>query len=142
MPYERFKAKPVSAALDIAGADQIRARRVSGRLITRRAAAAGALGGLWAGLLTGILFGLFTAGNAWFAIPVAGLGLGVLCGAGFAIVAHLAIRGRRDFGPLPGLSACDHAAARGGCAGRGGRAERGRNTLGHAGLAPPGTPAA
>jgi hypothetical protein len=142
MPYERFKAKPVSAALDIAGADQIRARRVSGRLITRRAAAAGALGGLWAGLLTGILFGLFTAGNAWLAIPVAGLGLGVLCGAGFAIVAHLAIRGRRDFGPLPGLSACDHAAARGGCAGRGGCAERGRNTLGHAGLAPPGTPAA
>jgi predicted lipid-binding transport protein (Tim44 family) len=136
MPYERVKAKPVSAALDVAAADQIQARRVSERLITRRAAAAGALGGLWAGLLTGILFGLFTAGNAWFAIPVAGLGLGVLCGAAFAIVAHLAIRSRRDFGPLPGLSACDHAAARGGCA------ERARNTVGQAGLAPPGTPAA
>jgi hypothetical protein len=114
----------------------IQIERVSGWPITGRAAAAGALSGLWAGLLTGILFGHFTAVNAWVAMLVAGPGLGVLCGATFAIAAHLAIRGRRDLGSLRGLPADDGLIA---CESGAGRS---RNAPGQAGLVPPGTPAA
>jgi hypothetical protein len=79
--------------LDIVGSDLQLVERVTGRLTKWRAAAAGALSGMWAGLLIGILFGLFTTGHAWLAIVAAGIGLGVLWGAIFGFVAHLATRG-------------------------------------------------
>jgi len=66
------------------------------------AAAAGALSGLWVGLLIGILFGLFTTGHAWLAMMAVGIGLGLLWGAIFGFVAHLAARGERDFSSLRG----------------------------------------
>jgi hypothetical protein len=46
--------------LDIVGSDLQMVERVTGRLTKWRAAAAGAVSGMWAGLLIGILFGLFT----------------------------------------------------------------------------------
>jgi hypothetical protein len=135
MLYERFSHS--GQYLDTADVDPLLARRVTGRLITGRAAAAGALSGLWAGLLTGILFGLFTGVNTWIAMLVAGVGLGVLCGATLAIAAHLAVRSQGGLGSLRGLSARhdDVTAHEFG-------AMRARNALGQAGLVPPDTPAA
>jgi hypothetical protein len=115
----------------------MKAGRVTGRMITGRAAAAGGLSGVWAGVLTGILLGLFTAVNTWVAMLAGGIGLGVLGGATFAIAAHLAIRGQRDPGPRRVLSVRDDDVTA-----RGGGADRARNALGHAGLVPPDTPAA
>src|SRR6059036_1524065 len=76
--------------LDIVGSDLRLLERVTGRLTKWRAAAAGGLSGMWAGLLIGILFGLFTTGHAWLAIVAVGTGLGVLWGAIFGFAAHLA----------------------------------------------------
>jgi hypothetical protein len=131
MLYRRVSANPIGAAWNTV------ARLAEQRPITWRAAAAGALSGLWAGLLTGILFGLFTAANAWVAMLVAGLGLAVLCGATFAIAAHLAIRGQRNLGSLHGRSA-----RRDDLIAREGGAERARDTPGQAGPPPPDTPPA
>src|ERR1700742_3002063 len=64
--------------LDIVGSDLQLVERVTGRLTKWRAAAAGALSGMWAGLLIGILLGLFTTGHAWLALVAAGLSLRVL----------------------------------------------------------------
>src|SRR6185295_18745167 len=91
--------------LDIVGSDLQLVERVTGRLTKWRAAAAGALTGMWAGLLIGILFGLFTTGHAWLAVVAAAIGFGVLWGAIFGFVKHLATRGERDFSSLRGLSA-------------------------------------
>jgi len=93
---------------------------------------AGALSGLWVGLLIGILFGLFTTGHAWLAMMAVGIGLGLLWGAVFGFVAHLATRGERDFSSLRGLSA-----ARYDLVAREGGAERARAALERAGLLPP-----
>ena len=117
--------------LDIVGSDLQLVERVTGRLTKWRAAAAGALSGMWAGLLIGILFGLFTTGHAWLAIVAAGIGLGVLWGAIFGFAAHLATRGERDFSSLRGLSA-----ARYDLIAREGGAERARAALEQAGLLP------
>jgi hypothetical protein len=86
---------------------------------------------MWAGLLIGILFGLFTTGHAWLAIVAAGIGLGVLWGAIFGFVAHLATRGERDFSSLRGLSAAHYDLIA-----REGGAERARAALELAGLLP------
>jgi len=86
---------------------------------------------MWAGLLIGILFGLFTTGQAWLAIVAAGIGLGVLWGAIFGFVKHLATRGERDFSSLRGLSA-----ARYDLIAREGGAEQARAALERAGLLP------
>src|SRR5205085_9977243 len=91
--------------LDIVGSDRRLVERVTGRLTKWRAAAAGALSGMWAGLLVGILFGLFSAGHAWLVMVAAGIGLGVLWGGIFGFAAHLATRGERDFSSLRGLTA-------------------------------------
>jgi hypothetical protein len=105
---------------------------VPGRLTKARAAAVGALSGMWVGLLIGILFGLFTSGHAWLAMVAAGIGLGVLWGGIFGFAAHLATRGERDFSSLRALSAAhyDRVAREGG-------AERARAALGQVGLLPP-----
>jgi hypothetical protein len=91
--------------LDIIGSDLRLVERVTGRLTKGRAAAAGALSGMWGGLLIGILLGLFTTGHAWLTMVTVGLGLGILWGAVFGFAAHLATRGKRDFSSLRGLSA-------------------------------------
>ena len=49
--------------LDIAGSDLRLIERVTGRLTRSRAAAAGAVSGLWVGLLIGALLALFTTGH-------------------------------------------------------------------------------
>src|SRR2546429_6185747 len=122
--------------LDIVGSDLQLVERVTGRLTKWRAAAAGALSGMWAGLLIGILFGLFTTGHAWLAIVAAGIGFGLLWGAIFGFAAHLAKRGERDFSSLRGLSAGPHdpITREGGAARAPGAPERARV------LPPPGPP--
>jgi len=77
------------------------------------------------------LFGLFTTGHAWLAIVAAGIGLGVLWGAIFGFVAHLATRGARDFSSLRGLSAAHYDLIA-----REGGTERARVALEQAGLLP------
>ena len=117
--------------LDIVGSDLQMVERVTGRLTKWRAAAAGAVSGMWAGLLIGILFGLFTTGHAWLAVVAVGIGLGVLWGAVFGFAAHLATRGERDFSSLRGISA-----ARYDLIAREGGTERARAALERAGLLP------
>src|SRR5579859_2136223 len=58
--------------LDIVGSDLRLIERVTGRLTTMRAAGAGALSGLWAGLLIGTLLGLFTSGHSFLAAAATG----------------------------------------------------------------------
>jgi hypothetical protein len=118
--------------LDIIGSDLRLVERVTGRLTKARAAAVGALSGLWVGLLIGILFGLFTTGHAWLAMVAVGLGLGVLGGAVFGFVAHLATRGQRDFSSMRGLTASHYDLIA-----RESGAERARAMLAEAGLLPP-----
>jgi MFS family permease len=76
--------------LDIVGTDLQLVERVTGRLTKWRAAAAGGISGMWAGLLIGVLFALFTTGHGWLAVVAVGIGLGVLWGAIFGFAAHLA----------------------------------------------------
>ncbi len=117
--------------LDIIGSELRLVERITGRLTKIRAAAAGAVGGLWIALLIGILFGLFTTGHAWLAVVATGVGLGVLWGAILGFAAHLASRGKRDFSSLRVLSA-----ARYDLVARDGSAERARAMLSQAGLLP------
>lgn len=117
--------------LDIVGSDLRLVERVTGRLTKARAAGAGAVSGMWVGLLIGILFGMFTTGHAWLAMVAAGIGLGVLGGAAFGFVAHLATRGERDFSSLRGLTATHYDLIA-----REGGAERARAALSQAGLLP------
>ena len=118
--------------LDIVGSDLRLVERVTGRLTKARAAGAGAVSGMWVGLLIGILFGMFTTGHAWLAMMAVGIGLGLLWGAVFGFVAHLATRGERDFSSLRGLSAAHYDLVA-----REGGAERARAALERAGLLPP-----
>jgi hypothetical protein len=88
---------------------------------------------MWVGLLIGILLGLFTTGHAWLAMVAVGLGLGVLWGAAFGFVAHLATRGQRDFSSVRGLTASHYDLIA-----REGGAEQARAMLAQAGLLPQG----
>jgi len=119
--------------LDIVGSELQLVERITGRLTKTRAAAAGAVGGMWIGLLIGVLFGLFTTGHAWLAVIATGVGMGVVWGAAFGFAAHLASRGKRDFSSLRALSA-----ARYDLVARDGGAERARVMLSQAGLLPTG----
>jgi len=91
--------------LDIVGSDLRLIERVTGRLTTARAAGAGAISGLWVGLLIGALLALFTSGHAWLAVLLVAAGFGALWGAVFAFAAHSATRGQRDFSSVRGLAA-------------------------------------
>jgi hypothetical protein len=117
--------------LDIVVSELQMVERVTGRLTKWRAAGAGAVSGMWAGLLIGVLLGLFTTGHAWLAMVAAGVGLGVLWGAIFGFAAHLATRGERDFSSVRGISA-----ARYDLIAREGGTERARAALERAGLLP------
>jgi hypothetical protein len=78
---------------------------VTGRLTKGKAALAGAISGAWFGLFIGLLFGLFTTGQAWWWVILSSLVLGVIAGAVFGFVGHLATRGQRDFTSIQALAA-------------------------------------
>src|ERR1700742_4941124 len=91
--------------LDIVGSELRLVERVTGRLTKTRAAGAGAVSGLWAGLLFGVLLGLFTSGHSFLAVAATGAALGILWGAVFGYAAHASTRGRRDFSSVRQLVA-------------------------------------
>src|ERR1700759_4583073 len=94
--------------LDVVGSDLRLVERVPARLTRGRAAGAGALSGLWVGLLFGVLLGLFTSGHSFLAVAVTGAALGVLWGAAFGFAAHARTRGQRDFSSVQRLVAAHY----------------------------------
>ena len=117
--------------LDIVGSGLRLVERVTGRLTRGRAAAAGALTGLWAGLLFGVLLALFTSGHSFLAIAATGAALGVAWGAIFGYVAHTSTKGQRDFSSVRGLVATHYDLIA-----REGTVDRARTMLSDAGLLP------
>ncbi len=117
--------------LDIVGSGLQLVERVTGRLTRARAAGAGALSGMWAGLLFGILLGLFTSGHSFLAVAATGAALGVLWGAAFGYVAHARTRGQRDFSSVRRLDATRYDLIA-----RDGTVDRARYMLREAGLLP------
>src|SRR5215212_3820666 len=82
----------------IIGTDLKMIEKVTGRLTTGRAVAAGAAGGAWWGLFVGLLLGIFsTNGTAWIGSVLAGLLIGLVFGALFGWMGYAATQGRRDF---------------------------------------------
>jgi hypothetical protein len=82
----------------IIGTDLRMIEKVTGRLTTGRAIAAGAAGGAWWGLFVGLLLGIFsTNGGAWVGSVLTGLVIGLLFGAVFGWIGYAATGGRRDF---------------------------------------------
>lgn len=74
---------------------------VSGRLTTGRAALEGGRQGALLGLFLGLLFGLlFTVEEAFFGVVVYSAVLGIVLGAAFGAIGHLATGGRRDFSSI------------------------------------------
>jgi hypothetical protein len=118
--------------LDIVGSGLHLVEQVTGRLTKTRAAGAGAVSGLWAGLLFGVLLGLFTSGHSFLVVAATGAALGVLWGAVFGYVAHASTRGRRDFSSVRQL-----VATRYDLIARGGTVDRAKSMLSEAGLLPP-----
>lgn len=117
--------------LDIVGSGLRLVERVTGRLTKARAAGAGALTGLWAGLLFGVLIGLFTSGHSFLVVAVTGAALGTAWGAVFGFVAHARTRGQRDFSSVSQL-----VATRYDLIAREGTVDRARSMLSAAGLLP------
>src|SRR5690348_8674835 len=117
--------------LDIVGSGLRLVERVTGRLTRGRAAAAGALSGLWVGLLFGVLLGLFTSGHSFLAVAATGAALGVAWGAIFGYVVHAGTKGQRDFSSVRGLVATHYDLIA-----REGTVDRARAMLGDAGLLP------
>ncbi len=117
--------------LDIVGSGLRLVERVTGRLTRARATEAGALSGLWAGLLVGTLLGLFTSGHSLLAVIVTGAALGLAWGAIFGYLAHARTRGQRDFSSVRALTATHYDLVA-----REGTADRARLMLGDAGLLP------
>jgi hypothetical protein len=117
--------------LDIVGSGLRLVERVTGRLTRGRAAAAGALTGLWAGLLFGVLLGLFTSGHSFLAVAATGAALGVAWGAIFGYVAHTSTKGQRDFSSVRALVATHYDLIA-----REGTVDRARTMLSEAGLLP------
>ena len=82
---EKFPVENVT----IIGTDLRQIEKVTGRLTTGRAIAAGAAGGAWWGLFVGLLLGIFsTDGGAWIGSVLTGLVIGLVvrrrCSAGWA----------------------------------------------------------
>ena len=117
--------------LDIVGSGLRLVERVTGRLTRARATGAGALSGLWAGLLVGTLLGLFISGHSFLAVIVTGAALGAGWGAIFGYLAHARTRGQRDFSSVRGLAATHYDLVA-----REGTADRARLLLSDAGLLP------
>lgn len=111
--------------LDIVGSDLQLIERVTGRLTTGRAAAAGAASGAWMGLFVGLLLSLFTSAHtAWFGLVLAAVVVGAIWGALLGFAAHAATRGRRDFASVRSIVAMRYDLIA-----RGGTAERARTML-------------
>jgi hypothetical protein len=90
----------------IVGADLRLVEKVTGRLTSGRAAAAGAVSTGWLGLLFGLFVGLFAdSSTATFGLALYGLLFGAVAGAILGFVAHAATGGRRDFSSMTGLAA-------------------------------------
>jgi hypothetical protein len=91
---EKFPVENVT----IIGSDLRQIEKVTGRLTTGRAIAAGAAGGAWWGLFVGLLLGIFsTSGGTWIGSVLTGLLIGLAFGAAFGWMGYAATRGRRDF---------------------------------------------
>jgi len=74
------------------------AENVLGRLTYPRAAAMGAGGGVWFGLLFGVFLAIFTPNAVWWLATILwGVLWGVVAGVIFGVVWHALSRGRRDF---------------------------------------------
>lgn len=116
--------------LDIVGSDLKLVERVTGRLTTGRAAAAGAASGAWFGLFVGLLLGLFS-NSAWFGLIITGLVIGAVWGAIFGYLGHAAFRGTRDFSSTQAL-----VASRYDIVARDGQAEAARTAIRAAGYHP------
>ena len=117
--------------LDVVGSGLRLVERVTGRLTRARATGAGALSGMWAGLLVGTLLGLFTSGHSFLAVIVTGAALGAGWGAAFGYLAHARTRGERDFSSVRGLTATHYDLIA-----REGTVDRARRMLRDAGLLP------
>jgi hypothetical protein len=115
----------------VVGNDVRLVEQVTGRLTTARAAGAGAISGLWAGLLIDALLALFTTGHAWLAVIAIAAGFGTPWGAAFGFAAHSATRGKRDFSPDRGLAASHYDLIA-----HEGTVDRARSMLAQAGLMP------
>ena len=96
---------------------------------------AGAVSGLWAGLLIGVLLGLFTTGHAWLGVVPVAAAIGAAWGAVFGFGAHAATRGQRDFSSVRMLSASRYDLIA-----RDGTADQARHMLSEAGLMPAAAP--
>jgi hypothetical protein len=91
--------------VEIVGRDLTFVERVTGRVTTWRAAAAGAGTGAWFGLFIGLLVGLFTTGPTWLGLILGGLLIGAVWGGVFGFIAQWATHGQRDFASTRGLAA-------------------------------------
>ena len=109
--------------LDIVGSDLRLVERVTGRLTKGRAAAAGAVSGVWFGAMPGLLLGIFSDGP-WIGLLFVGVVIGAAWGAIFGFLGHAATRGARDF-----ASARTLVASRYDLIGREGHADAARSAL-------------
>ena len=90
---ERFPVERVT----IVGSGLKLVETVTGRLSWGRAVLAGAMTGLWIGLLVGWFVAVFSDGSSWWVILLSGGLWGVAAGAAFALAAYATTGGRRDF---------------------------------------------
>ena len=81
----------------IVGNDMKSVERVTGRLSWGRAAAAGAVSGLWLGLLIGLVTTIFSPAASGFGYLIGAVLLGAAFGMLFGLVSYAATRNRRDF---------------------------------------------
>lgn len=111
----------------IVGTDLRLVEAVTGRLSWGSAAAKGAIGGAWFGLLIGLFLAIFDVDSDWsgFALILWALLWGAIAGAIFGLVAYAFTGGQRDF-----LSQSQIAAARYDVYVGGGLANRARELLG------------
>jgi hypothetical protein len=100
----RFPVQEVS----IVGNNVRLVEHVLGRVTIARAAGAGALSGLWFGLLIGLLLSIFTE-SGWWAVILTAAAVGAVWGAVFGAIAHAMTRGQRDFRSVSSLQAAEYA---------------------------------
>ena len=80
----------------IVGTELKQVERVTGRLTWGRIAIGGVLSGVWLGLFIGLIFALFGTGNTVSLIVSTAL-FGAVFGLVWAMIAHAATSGQRDF---------------------------------------------
>ena len=91
---EKFAVENVT----IIGTDLRMVEKVTGRLTSGRAIAAGAAAGAWWGLFVGLMLGIFSPDGAdWIVSVLTGLLIGLVFGALFGWMGYRTTQGRRDF---------------------------------------------